>query len=86
LTIDYTLPPAGPVITSVIATNGFIRFQFQTTTNTAYSAQFKDSVGDSVGATNWTTFTNIPATTNSITAIVVSAITNAQRYYRISTQ
>ena len=87
LVIDYSLtapplPAVPPVLSGLVQVGNEIQFSFNAQSNRAYAVEFRDTLG----VTNWSVLTNIPALPEDATIHVTNGITGSERYFRARTQ
>jgi hypothetical protein len=85
LVIDYTTsapPPAvPPVLSSPVRVGNEIQFSFNAQSNRTYAVEFRDTLG----VTNWSVLTNIPALPADVTIHITNGVTGNERYFRART-
>jgi hypothetical protein len=86
LVIDYSLSPppppvVPPVLSSPVPVGNEIQFSFNAQSNRTYAVEFRETLG----LTNWSVLTNIPALPEDATIHVTNTITGGERYFRART-
>jgi len=86
LVIDYsvTAPPqpvVPPVLSSPVQVGSEIQFSFNAQSNRTYAVEFRDTLG----VTNWSVLTNIPALLADAMIHITNGITGSERYFRART-
>lgn len=86
LVVDYSLtapplPAVPPVLSGLVQVGNEIQFSFDAQSNRTYAVEFRDTLG----FTNWSVLTNIPALPEDATIHITNGIAGSERYFRART-